>query len=169
MLARRHLLAHFIVVAAGAVGGHVIVGGCISSCIASAGRWEERPSCPWSLAAFGTHTFVLRLVESGVLGIVSARRARSDPRDVRCVRCVAVLPLNWFHGGVVQVDDQVLVDRVLVWRLRVADRLHNLVHSPCLGATVIGRDSVILGVLLVILKVDTFVLSCIVLNCVVVY
>lgn len=114
MLPRGHLLAHFIVVAAGAVGGHVIVGGCISSCIASAGRREEGPSCTWSLAAFGTHTFVLCLVESGVLGVVRASRAGSDPRHVGCVRCVAVLPLYWLHGGVVQVDDEVLVDRVLV-------------------------------------------------------
>lgn len=44
-----------------------------------------------------------------------------------------------------------------------------MVHAPRLGATVVGRDSIVLGVLLVILEVDTLVLSCVVLDCVVVY
>ena len=49
--------------------------------------------------------------------ILGTGRASSDSGHVRRVGRVTVLSLDWLHGRVVQIDPQVLVDRVLVGRL----------------------------------------------------
>lgn len=106
----------------------------------------------------------MSVVERCVLGIVRARSACSYPSDVRCVRRIAVLSLDWLDSRVVQIDYEVLVYGVLIRRFGVTNGLHDLVHSSSLRPTMVRCDSVVLAVLLVILKVNAFVRSSIVLN-----
>ena len=49
--------------------------------------------------------------------VLCTSSASSDSGHVRRVGRVTVLSLHWLHGRVIQIDDQVLVNRVLVGRL----------------------------------------------------
>lgn len=76
-LTRRHLLAHLIIVTAGAVTSHVVVGCSISaSDMAHVGRREE--GATRTSLTFSSNSFILGAIESVVLGVVSSSRSRRD-------------------------------------------------------------------------------------------
>lgn len=157
-LARRHLLTHLFVVTAGSVTGHVIICHSISARV-SVRRREERAGI-----AFGAHSLVLSVVEGRILRIMRARGTRRHTRHMRRVGCIAVLSFDWLHCRVVQVNHQVFVYRVFVWRFGVSDGLHDLVHPSGLCPTVVCSDPVVLTVLLVVLRIYTFVWARVVLD-----
>lgn len=111
LLTRRQLLAHFFVIAAATVAGHVVVCNCISAVVSAGCRREK---CARSSSCL-SDSFVLGAVEcSIVLRVVSSSRAGSDAGDMRRVRSIAVLALHWLDCRVVEVDNQILVDRIFV-------------------------------------------------------
>lgn len=127
------------------VSGHIVaevrvVPVATGSC---AGRWlEER-------ALSGTCALVLRVVERSVLlrRVRRASRARCDTSDACRVRRIAVFPLDWLDDRVVQVDDEVLVDRVLVRRLAFTRSLHYVVHATRLSPSLVRCESLAVLVL----------------------
>mmetsp|Transcript_29514 Transcript_29514/g.44878 ORF Transcript_29514/g.44878 Transcript_29514/m.44878 type:complete len:337 (-) Transcript_29514:1221-2231(-) len=90
---------------------------------------------------------VLGVVEgSVVLRVVGPRCARSHPSHVGHVCRVAVLVFPRLHHRIVQIDNQVLVDRILVGRLRLSSS-SRLVVASSLGSAVVGGDTLVLGIL----------------------
>jgi len=95
---------------------------------------------------------------------MSASGTRSYSCDMCCICRITVLSFDWFDCRIIQIDYQVLVDCIFIRRFWVAYWLYNLIHSSCLCPTMVSCDSIILTILLVVLKIDAFVRTGIMLN-----
>ena len=84
--------------------------------------------------------FVLSCVEDGLV-LVGVGRARCRGSDASYVRRVRALSLDRLCDGIVQIDDEVLVDGVLVRGLAClcSCRVGTRVHTPSLSASLVVR------------------------------
>ena len=134
------------------------------STIGTLGSCWEKPSL------FTLSVFVLSSVESRVflLRILSSGSTCGDASYMSCISSITILTFHWLNYGIIEVDNQIVVYCVFIWRFGLSNRMdHLVIVSSSLRSSMECSNSFIWWSILLVLFVNGSMLNSLIIKWVV--